>query len=179
MYHKKSHLTKDFSIENSMLILGITIITLGLYTIYWFYLKNKELEHLDKQAPDSNRGFILMSILPLSWFFIINVIKKLIPKNIVLIIFENIIWLIILLLILKYIYDFCISFGQITKTKGIAWFIPFIITIFSLYLYFLLRINYFLLFILMLFIIIPFMQQELNKLYLHFSFKKDKHKFYH
>ena len=123
----KKNFYKDFRQTNPALILGLIIISFGFYVINWIYLKNRDFESIDNLAPDSNRGAIIMMVIPFSWFFIIFIFKKLIfPSfNIFLGIFEIIGWGFVTFLLLKYFLDFSLSFGRITKTKGIIWFLGF------------------------------------------------------
>ena len=179
----KITLTKEFYNEfrqiNPSLVLGLIILTLGLYIINWIYLNNKNFEKVDKQAPDSNRGAIIMMVLPFSWFFIILIFKKIIlgPNSLILQIFEIVGWTFIIFLLLKYLLDFCLSFGRITRTQGLFWFI-FILTgligIISIPIgfYYTMPLSFFLI------ISIPAMQAELNSFFVRYAIRKEKNIFY-
>lgn len=155
------------------------IISLGLYTINWIYLKNKEFEKLDSTSPDANRGAIILMILPFAWFFITTITKKLIitNENLFFSILNIVGWGIILFLILKYLLDFSISYGKITQTNGIYWFIGFLFSIIGILLFFF-KLYLISLIYLVLFILIPAMQAELNIHYKRFTIKKERHSFY-
>lgn len=129
---KKEIYFKEFRETNPWLIVGLIIISAGFYMIIWIYSKNKEFEHLDKFSPDATRGASVMILLPFGWFFIILIIKTYILNNLFIGILEIVIWGFIIFVILKYIYEFCLSFGRITKTNGIYWFIIFIIPMFTI-----------------------------------------------
>ena len=141
---QKHHYSREYLQLNPALVFGLILISCGIYAITWIYTRNKEFEILDKHTPNHIRGSIVLMLLPLSWFYIIFIIKKLIMNNLFIEITQITIWGILIFLILKYLYDFCMSFGKITKTNGIYWFL--IIPIFI--------------------ITIPIMQAELNS---HFS----------
>ena len=112
---KTSNFYKDYRETNPTLVLGIILISFGFYIIH--YMKNKEFEEIDSNSPEAARGAIILMVLPFIWFFIIFIIKKIITENlnILIKICETIGWSIIIFLILNYIYDFCMTFGRITK----------------------------------------------------------------
>ncbi len=170
---------EEFSQTNPYLISGLLIISLGLYMINWIYVKNKEFEKLDDLAPDALRGAIIMMILPLTWFFITIFLKLIIfsPENLVIQIIEIVGWGLLFLLIIKYLLDFCISFGRITQTNGFLWIFTFIIgvtgIIFTMY-----QKPFGLILILIMVLAIPAMQAELNLFYNRITRKKEKQTFY-
>ena len=170
---------KNFSEMSPALILGLTIITFGLYIINWIYSRNRDFEILDENAPNSNRGAILMMIIPFIWFFIIQISKNLIfqTNNLLIKSIEILGWIIIFILILKYIYDFCESFGNITKTTGKMWFLLFFLGIIGI-IGIIFKIYYLIGFLPLLIIVIPAMQSELNSSFRKFSITK-KHSSYY
>ncbi|MDA3855207.1 MAG: hypothetical protein PF569_03025 [Candidatus Woesearchaeota archaeon] len=147
---------KEFRETNPWLVLGLIIISLGFYIITWIYSKNKEFEHLDKFSPDAARGAAVMMLLPFGWFYVVLIIKRLIIDNLFVEILEIVIWGFILFLVLKYIYEFCLSFGRITRTNGIYWFFLFFIPI----------------------ITIPAMQMELNSHFNRMAMQDKSNNFY-
>ena len=170
---------KDYVETNPSLVLGLSLLTGSLYLINWVYVKNRELEKLDDYAPDPNRGAILMMVLPFSWFFITFILKSLIftSGNSLFSTIEVVVYILIYLLNLKYLFDFCISFGKITRTRGFFWFLFFLIgtggiisTAFSFY--------YLTPLLLFLILAAPAMQAELNISYHRFNMKKEKTLFY-
>lgn len=123
---------KEFRETNPWLVLGLIIISLGFYIITWIYSKNKEFENSDKLAPDAARGAAVMMLLPFGWFYTIFIIKRFIADNLFVGIIEIVIWGFIIFAIFKYIFEFCLSFGRITKTNGIYWFFLFFIPIITI-----------------------------------------------
>jgi len=171
---------KEFHETNQALLFGLIIISCGLYIINWIYMNNKDFETLDKFAPNSNRGAVIMMILPFSWFFIIYILKHIIigENNLFLEMFEIVGWGLILTLLIKYLLDFTISFGRITKTNGLFWFLPFLITIILCSIGVIFKINYLFLSLIIPVIIILSMQSELNLIFVRFKINKDKNIFY-
>jgi len=114
---------KDFEAMNTSVILGLMILSVGLYALHWIFMLNKLLERHDKYAPDSNRGLSLLVILPFSWFFIMLFIKSLFTTSIPLImtIFEWISWTLILYMVMKYLNELSHSFCDITNSTPIIW----------------------------------------------------------
>ncbi len=177
---KNSKFYKQYHQISPSLILGLTIITLGLYIINWLYLRNKEFETLDTEAPDSNRGAIIMMIFPFAWFFIMQVLRTLIftKENLAIEIINIVGWGIIFFLILKYLLDFCISFGRVTQTQGFFWFFLFFLGIVGIICF---LFDLYLLGLLFIFVIlsIPAMQAELNSRFSRYAIKKENNIFYH
>lgn len=171
---------KTFSETKPSLVLGLIIISFGFYIINWIYTKNREFEILSEFAPDANRGAIIMMIIPFFWFFFIKVLQNLIfsSNNLIIGILEIVGFGIILFLLLKYLFDFCLTFGEITKSPGIIWFIPFIIGIIGIIGTFF-KFFYLSPLFLFLIIVIPAMQAELNKNFHKLSMKKQDINFYH
>lgn len=175
---KTSNFYKNFRETNPALVLGLIFITIGFYIIHWLYVKNKDFEEIDQDAPDSTRGAIILMILPFMWFFIIFIFKKIFGhENLYLQISEIVGYGIIIFLILKYLFDFCISFGKITKTNGLFWYLSFFFPILGIVLsffdfYYLLPLVFFLI------IVVPAMQAELNSYIQKFQIKKESNLFY-
>lgn len=170
---------KDFTETKPSLVMGLTIISFGFYIINWIYLRNKEFEILSEHAPESKRGAVLMMVLPLFWFFFIQILKNIFfsNENVVIGILEIVGFGIIFFLILKYIFDFCETFGQITKSPGIIWFIPFFLGVIGI-IGIIFKFYYTLPLLFFLFIVTPAMQAELNKNFHKIAMKKQDNNFY-
>ena len=163
----------EFNIE----VLGLIIITFGIYLIEWFYKRTEEFTYIDRFSPNPQRAATVLFIIPLGWLIISKIIKKLIFTGIIGEIIEIIGWGLILFLIIKFIFDFCISFGRITKTNGIYWFlilltgtIGIICTILQIYILSILTIS--------IILTIPAMQLELNSHFNKMTIKKNSNIFY-
>jgi len=178
-YQKEPDFYKDYKETNPTLVLGLIIISFGLYIINWIYLRNREFELINSNAPDSNRGAVILMILPFIWFFIYMLLKYLFFRDsyLILKIIELVGLGFITTLILKYLYDFCNTFGLITKTSGFGWFIFYLLGIIGIIsivfkFYYLSPLVFFLM------IIIPAMQSELNSHFSRFAMKKKGKIFY-
>ncbi len=171
---------KEYEQTNPYLVLGLIIISFGLYIINWIYLKNREFQLLDTDSPNPNRGAIILMFLPFAWFFSMISLKYLIfsPENLALGIIEIVGWGFIIFLMHKYILDFCLSFGRITKTYGALWFVLFFIGGVGILGT---AMGYYLLSPLLFFLIItiPAMQAELNTFFTRHTIKKEKKIFYY
>ena len=120
---KTERFLKDFEETSTTIMIGLMVISVGLYSIIWIYITNKLLQEHDKHAPESSRGLTVMAVLPLSWFFITSIIKIKILNSIPLIytIFELLVWSFIFFLIIKFYIDFVHSFTEITKSQPFIW----------------------------------------------------------
>ncbi|MEC8339646.1 MAG: hypothetical protein VXZ40_03395 [Nanoarchaeota archaeon] len=153
---------------NPALVLGLSLVTVGLFLPFWIYLKNREFETLcEEEAPHSARGIILLFVLPLLWLFI----SQIMPKSIAIVGFA-----IILVLVLKYLFDFCEFYSQLTKTHFFIYFTLFTTGVLGLYLT--LFNTAFIVISLAFFLAVPLMQQELNMLYKTLTLKREKKNFY-
>ena len=63
-FSKLNDFYKNYEEVNPAYVLGLIIISLGIYIITWIYNVNKNLENLDDDAPEALRGALLMVILP-------------------------------------------------------------------------------------------------------------------
>ena len=106
-------------------------------------------------------------MLPLIWLFI----SQLLPKLLDIIGFA-----IILVLVLKYLFDFCAFYSHLTKTHFFIYFTLF--TTGALGLYLTLFNTAFLIISIAFFFAVPLMQQELNMLYKTYTLKREKKNFY-
>ena len=110
--------------ESSVVVtLFLMTATCGLYLINWLYIRNKDFAKYDENAPDTNRGAVLTLILPILWIFITWTLDNLIFHNSELFaMIKTIGWLTLMMLILKYFYDFCITFSRFTRSNELAWY---------------------------------------------------------
>ncbi len=181
--------------SNSVIILLYILFSLSFYIIYWLYITNKDLSEIDENAPDPNRAISVLLIIPSLFFLLSFILKKYIFhfSNSVLLgiswnfkymnidsnfehfygVIEFIIWVLIIMLILKYFFDFSISFAKVTKTEFIIWYVFLASEVFGFV--FLLFGNYFF-FIISFFTIIaiPAMQEKLNILAHKYQLKKER-----
>lgn len=121
---KTERFLSDFEETSPTVMLGLMVISLGLYSIIWIYITNKLLEDHDKHAPESSRGISVMVILPVIWFFLISLIQnKLLSSSIPLMftILKVGVWGFIFFLIIKFLMDFVQSFTNITKSQPFIW----------------------------------------------------------
>jgi len=118
-----------FEYINPFYLLLLFVITFGIYYIQWFYKNNIIFEKLDESAPVKERVFYIMFLLPILWLILINIFLHIFKGNLYIKIISILGWLIILLLILLYLYDFGNSFGRITNTPGLFWFIILLLPI--------------------------------------------------
>lgn len=176
---KRSNFYKNFRETNPALLLGLIIITFGFFIINWIYSKNKEFTEIDENAPDPNRGAIIMMVLPFIWFFIISVFKNILFKSYTYILkfIEITGWILVVLLIMNYLFDFCVSFANITKTNHYIWFSFFLLPAIGIICIFI-KIYFMLFLVFFLFIGIPAMQAELNSYIKKFNMKKNDNLFY-
>ncbi len=174
----------EFEEKNSFLILFYIIVSFSLYTFYWLYELNKKIILVDDEAPEPRRAFTVILILPLIWYLITYLIKKYIfhinnyyliriywkynihytnLEGVLISSFEIIGWVIIFIIILKYFYDFSISFGRITKTPHIIWYVFLSSEVFGL-IFFLLNLKSLLMISFFTILAIPVMQEKLNSI---------------
>lgn len=114
----------NFEEQHFLKIFALLVFSLGLYAISWIYSINKKLETIDEDAPDSRRAVYILFIFPVGWALIYVALSKLIFANNPYLHWLNIvIWFLLIFLSLKYLYDFCDSFGKLTRTSGLVWYL--------------------------------------------------------
>jgi len=129
---------EDYKREIPILVLIKIIFSYGIYIFVWIYKMNQQLERVDEMAPDSRRGFFILFLIPIVIFVISIVIEKLFQlPNYTIATYNAIFWSINIFLSLKYIYDFCESFGKWTGSNGLFWYLVIYPGYFSVILYFL------------------------------------------
>lgn len=141
---KRSILEKfyfDFEPKSPIMVLIFMVLSLGTYFINWIYMMNLRFEKFDVnstsdfgKAPDSNRGLIVMFLIPFSWLVSMGILKKLIFSQYLDILFwiDLVGWFLIIFLFLQYLYDFCICFGKFTTSNGFIWYLFFWVGFFPL-----------------------------------------------
>jgi len=152
----------DFERETPLIVLLKIIFSLGIYTLIWIYKLNKRLEKADKSAPNTNRGVVILYLMP-TFVILLSVILEfffLFPKYIMGT-YNVLFWSIIIFLSLKYIYDLCECFGKWTGSSGLFWYLAIYPGYFSIILYFL-NFYYALPLLFFTIITIPAMQGFLN-----------------
>ncbi len=130
--------------ENYIKLLFSMILSLSFYIYVWIYRRNKAFIEVDSMAPDADRGIAVLVILPAIWFLIMYFLKKYfagVPEDFLLQVYwirnladmnihnvvigsiETLMWLFIVFLIIKYLYDFSYSFARVTKSNGFLWYL--------------------------------------------------------
>lgn len=114
----------DFEEKHFLKVFFLLVFSLGLYAISWIYNVNKKLELIDDDAPDSRRAIFILFLFPVGWALIYVVLSKLIFTNNPFLHYVNVIvWFLLIFLSLKYLYDFCDSFGKLTRSSGMVWYL--------------------------------------------------------
>ncbi len=115
---------EDFQDKRPSKLMALMFVSVGFYLVTWMFFMNKKIEELDLEAPDSQRGSIILFFMPVLWALVMLVLKSLIfsGDNLAIGILEIVGWGIIIFLSLKYIYDFCVSFGRVTQSSGTIWY---------------------------------------------------------
>lgn len=167
---------KNYEEVNPAYVLGLIIISFGLYIVTWIYNVNKNIELLDEDSPDSLRGAMLMVILPFTWLFVTSFLE-LFFDSVVLEAIKLIVYIFIYLLFLNYLFDFSIAFSHVTRSKPLVWFLPLFLGSLGIFGYYLQSIQVGLLTLLFV-LIIPAMQAELNKMFHKMTIKKNNVTFY-
>ena len=153
---------EDFENQNSFLLFFLIIITLGLYLLKWFYVTNRKFEEVDEDAPDSQRAGLILIIMPMIWSSLTFVLLIKFEEVFILTrIMEYGGWLLIILFSLQYVYDFCQSFGRMTDTNGLLWYLLIYPGYFSIILL-LFGVYYTIPLIFIPFLVVPVMQDLLN-----------------
>jgi hypothetical protein len=114
---------ENYIYSSSVWTLLFMSLTAGIYIINWLYLTNKEFEKFDENAPDSNRGAALTLIIPVSWLVLAWIGDNLgLGNNELFRMVKTIGWLTIVMMILKYMYDFCTTFSRFTRSNELIWY---------------------------------------------------------
>lgn len=173
-YTKYNRFYEGYNTKSPEMILFLMVVTFGLYAIYWVYETNKEFERIYDEVPNSLVGIFILLILPFAWFyffFMFNIIFS--DVSIFFGLFETFGWIIIILLILEYLYRFCLVYADITMSDARIWFYSFFPGFLALTLGVLGVIEAFSFFFFM-FIVIPAMQAQINTRYEQYELEELK-----
>lgn len=124
-YEQQINFFEEYEEKNPSIQLFLMVISLGLYSIFWFYNMNREMQKIDYDTPDPQRCIVVMLFLPISWFLTHILLKETLPEIILpyLNTMNFLLWSLFIFLILKYIFDFCESFGRVTSSPHILWYL--------------------------------------------------------
>jgi hypothetical protein len=115
---------EDYDKQNPFLLFLFIVLTFGLYIIKWVYMTNKSFEKVDKSAPETQRATTVMILMPLIWGMMSFILKFYFDEKLLLVkIIEYGGWALIIFLSLQYTYDFCSSFGRMTQTSSLFWYL--------------------------------------------------------
>lgn len=145
------------------------IFSFGFYFINWIYLTNLNLRRSGVDcAPNPEHGLRFMFLVPFTWLVVTGVFKKIytVIDYSVLFWVDVVGWFIIMIMMLEYMYRFCMCFGRFTNSNGFFWYLFLWVGFFPLALipfgkYFFLPLLLFSLFT------VPVMQMKLNYDYVH------------
>lgn len=181
--HRDVKARKGFTPENQKmspnLVLGLVVLTLGLYVIAWFYEKNKELLQFDEHAPQIERCITVLVVVPFIWILVSSIFKYFTGNESTIVSFISLGgYVFVAFLITKYYIDFIISFSNITKSPIIIWIITYFFGLVSIISIFM-QVYYLIPFIFFFIISIPAMQAEMNQMYFHYFLIREKNNLYH
>lgn len=123
----------DYEEKDPIKIMIFMILTLGLYFIYWIYNINNKLSELDDASPDPKRGVIILLFLPLMWYIFVLIFRFLIFTSDLGLVkgIEITGWSFVIFLSMQYLYEFCQSFGKVTHSSGLTWYLFLYVGYFS------------------------------------------------
>lgn len=184
--------------KSPVTLLFYMVISLGTYLIFWLYDMNKKLLELESDGPNPDFVFLNTVSLPAIWFLFTYFIKVLFfnlrfeflfqyysdfskidfsPFGYLFGIIEILGWIFIIVLILRYFFDFCYTFAKITKTDTFTWFVFLSGELFAI-IFLILGYYGLVIFAFFTLITIPAMQDKLNMLSLKFSLYSEKMSYY-
>lgn len=158
------------------LVAGLLLLTGGLFTIIWIYLKNKELQKIYPLDLDPLRGISVLAIVPILFACFLWVCSLFLPKYVITIILYTI-GTFILFAIFKYLFEFSLYASKIINSPLVLWFLPFCITLSGFILLVFKNTMGFPL-ICVLLIHIPILQSQFNVFYRNFRYKREKQNFF-
>lgn len=121
--NKKAQFYRSSKNFNPFLLTFLSVISLGFFLVHWIYCTNLKLENIDEDAPDSKRAGVILFFLPASWTIIITILSNLTNSFSSFFLTAKVFgWILLSFVALKYLFDFCISFGQATNTKPYLWY---------------------------------------------------------
>jgi hypothetical protein len=121
----KKYFFLNYTPENTGKIFLYLLLSFSTYAIPWIYQKNKLLEEIDEDAPDSKRGAFVLFFLPLLTYGIFFILEKIIVQEQIMILLTTkiLMWSIISFLTLKYIYEFTTSYAKLLNKTGFIFYI--------------------------------------------------------
>lgn len=102
------------------LLLGLIIITLGVYGFFWYILLNRKLERYDEDAPHLTRGVFILFLLPAVWVLITSLFSIFFNGNLFFSIVKYIGIILLLIITLKFGSDLLFSFTKVTQRGTIS-----------------------------------------------------------
>jgi len=115
------------------LLMGLIIITLGIYGFFWYILLNRKLEKYDEDAPNLTRGVFILFLLPAFWVLITSLISIFFNDNLFFSIIKYIGILLLFSITIKYGSDLLFSFSKVTSRGTGAEFGLFILGFLGFY----------------------------------------------
>jgi hypothetical protein len=115
---------QEYKAQSPLLCLLLMLVSAGIYAFVWIFEINRYLEKLDEDAPDSRRGAVILFFFPFfGWLFFLAIEYLIIGQaSVILELFAMVYWLIFGFLSLRYTYDFCMSFANLTRSSGLLWY---------------------------------------------------------
>lgn len=93
---KRISFFKNFRKTNPTLLLGLIIISFGTYMIPWIYIRNKDFKSFDNEAPDENRGAVVLFMFPVGWAYVMFIVKKFMFDNLLVKVIEYVGWSVVI-----------------------------------------------------------------------------------
>jgi len=113
---------EEYKEKSSFVVFILMIFTIGLYFIWWVYKLNSEFESKNIESPDSKRGLVVLITFPFLLGFFFSFLEWYFEPNAIIKSFQLSVSYFIIVLQLKFLYDFCVTFGNITKTNSLWWY---------------------------------------------------------
>lgn len=160
---------ENFKYISAFKIFVFMIFSLGFYFINWIYLTNVNFKKSGVDiAPNPEYGLKFMFLVPFVWLMVTGVFKKIFTVIDYSVLFwvDVIGWMLIMIMMLEYMYRFCMCFGKFTNSNGLFWYLFLWVGFFPLALlpfgkYFFLPLLIFSL------LTVPVMQMKLNHDYIN------------
>lgn len=175
--HFLEYFFSDYQRQNVLLVLLYLVLTGGVFALFWIYYHNRKLEQIDNDAPNSKRGAVILFFIPVFLTLVFFFIKTIfLPDFLGIRILEVILWSVVILLTLKYFYEFCVSFAKFTMTTPLAWYF-FLYLGYSSFILALFEFYYGLFGLFFLFVGIMAMQEIVNVICYKVNSRKEKNRF--
>lgn len=153
---------ENYKKRNPVLILFLMVITASLYLIWWIFSLDKVLQKCNVKSPSSSKWVLYVLIFPLFLGMGFYFFENYFYQNTIIEGIKIILFYIIIILQLKFLYDFCVSLGTITVTNPLWWYYSMFFWILSIVLIYF-QSYYTLIFMFFPITAIPAMQAFLNK----------------